>query len=149
VVQPWGGVKDLRIDRMTASSNYQGLMLQPDLGPIGSAEISNVDLTASADPTSDKGGHLLWVTKGSQSCTGSPMTLSDVFVLPRAGRSLSNSVWPPANSSLECGASGETLATWPRLAVAGGVHLGLPPGGSFVPAGSVGIGYSSPGYAGS
>ena len=37
-------------------------------------------------------------------------------------------------------------ATWPSMDVSGSMQLGTPPGGDFVPAGSVGVGYTSPGY---
>ena len=46
---------------------------------------------------------------------------------------------------------GATIA-WPALSplsgglVSGDVRLGPPPGGDFVPTGSVGVGYRSPGY---
>ena len=33
-------------------------------------------------------------------------------------------------------------ATWPSLDVHGALQLGLPPGGDYVPAGAVGVGYS-------
>ena len=35
VVQVWGGVKELRIDHLTGSTNYQGLTINPDLAPNG------------------------------------------------------------------------------------------------------------------
>jgi hypothetical protein len=149
MVQPWGGVKDLRIDHLTGTSNYQGLTLQQDLGPIGSAEISNVDLTATTEPPLDLGGHMIWLTTDSNTCTDFPVTLSNVFVKPRPELTLATSVWPASNSNLSCKESGATFATWPSLSVTGGVQEGLPPGGSFVPPGAAGLGYVSPGYSGS
>jgi hypothetical protein len=146
VVQPWGGVKDLRIDHLTGSSNYQGLMLQPDLGPIGSAEISNVDLTATAEPPVDRGGHMLWLTRGSTSCAGYPVALSNVFVKPRPGSSLIQSVWP-TTSGLSCNATGSSSVDWPKLEVGGVVQVGPPPAGEFAPPQSAGLSYLSPGYA--
>jgi hypothetical protein len=142
VVQPWGGVKTLRIDHLTATSNYQGLMLQPELGPIGSAEISNVDITTtdSSEPPNLAGGHMIWLTKGSNSCISFSAKLSNVFVKPRPGRSLGTSVWPPTNTTLPCKAKFETMATWPNLAVTGGVSEGPAPT-SFVAAGAAGLTY--------
>ncbi|MDQ1439744.1 MAG: hypothetical protein QOK43_3373 [Acidimicrobiaceae bacterium] len=35
VIQVWGGVKELRVDRLTGSSDYQGLTIDPDLAPTG------------------------------------------------------------------------------------------------------------------
>jgi hypothetical protein len=149
VVQPWGGVKALRIDRLTGSSDYQGLTIPEDLGPIGSSAISNVNLTALSTPTTEKGGHMLWLTKGTQSCLSRPVSLSNVYLQPREGRSLSTSVWPSSASSLSCAASGSSLVSWPKLPVSGGVNLGTPAAGDYVPAGSVGLGYKTPGYLGS
>ena len=39
LIQPWGGVKALRVDRFTGSSDYQGILLKEDAGPIGSADL--------------------------------------------------------------------------------------------------------------
>lgn len=49
VVQPFGGVKDLRIDKLTGYTGYQGLTIGRDLGDMGSAEISRVNLVATGD----------------------------------------------------------------------------------------------------
>lgn len=150
IVQPWGGVKALRIDRLTGSSDYQGLTLAEDLGPIGSSVISNVNLAALSTPTTEKGGHMVWLTKGTKTCQSGPAHLSSVYLQPRGDRSLSTSVWPPSNSSLACSASGGSPVSWPKLpVVAGGVEAGAPPGGDYVPAGSVGLRYKTPGYLGS
>ena len=51
-VQTWGGVQDLRIDHLSVDGDYQGLTIDPDLGPVGSAEIQNVDLTIDPVPSS-------------------------------------------------------------------------------------------------
>ncbi len=149
IVQPWGGVKDLRIDHLTGTSNYQGLTLQEDLGPIGSAEISNVDITATTEPQLEQGGYMLWLTPGTTSCASFPVTFSNMFVRPRPELTLATSVWPGSSSGLSCRESGTTFATWPNLDVTGGVQEGVPSGGSFVPPGAAGIGYVSPGYSGS
>jgi hypothetical protein len=150
IVQPWGGVKALRMDHLTGSSDYQGLTLAEDLGPIGSSVISNVNLVALSTPTTDKGGHMLWLTKGTQTCQSQPVHLSNVYLQPRNDRSLSTSVWPPSSSSLGCPASGDALVSWPKLqVVAGGVGAGTPVAGDYVPAGSVGLRYKTPGYLGS
>jgi hypothetical protein len=147
LVQPWGGVGDLRIDRLSGASNYQGLFLKPDLGPIGSVEISNTDLAASTEGPLDKGGTMLWLTSGTGSCASFPLTLSNVFVAPRPGLSLERAIWPSSSSGLGCEARGAAVATWPDLAVSGDVQEGAPAAGSFVPEGVAGIGYQSPGYS--
>jgi hypothetical protein len=147
VVQPWGGVGDLRIDRLTGSSDYQGLTLQQDIGAIGSAQLSHVDLTATDPPTIDGGGHMLWLTSGSSSCSAFPITFGDVYVQPRSGRTMPNSVWPQKNTPTACHESGTSFGTWPDLPYSGGVNAGAPADGSYVPADVAGLGYDSPGYA--
>jgi hypothetical protein len=135
IVQPWGGVRDLRIDRLSGASNYQGLMLSEDLGPVGSAELSNVDVTATTDPAPDHGGHMLLLSKStSTTCTTFPVEISAFYVLPRPGRTLDNSVYPSAITSSCPGLAGLPL-------------LGPPVGGAFVPPGLAGLGYASPGYS--
>jgi len=133
VVQPWGGVRDLRIDHLSGASDYQGLMLSEDLGPIGSAEISNVDLTATTDATVDHGGHMLLLSKDTPACTTYPVSLTSFYVQPRPGRTVANSVWPAAITSLCDGLTGT-------------VQQGPPPSGGFVPPGIAGVGYATTGY---
>jgi hypothetical protein len=146
VVQPWGGVKLLRIDHLTGTSNYQGLFLQEELGPIGSVEIDDVDLTATTEPPLEGGGHMLWLGNKSDPCSDFPATLEDVYVKPRPERTLGTSVWPQDNQAL-CPEQGMAFATWPDLPITGGVDEGVPAAGNFVPPGAAGIGYRSPGYA--
>jgi len=142
VVQPWGGVKDLRIDRLTGSTNYQGLQIVGP-GPIGSAEISNVNLFQTAGPY-HRGGHMIWLA--GEGCASAKITLENVWVKPRRGRWLGDSVWPQDRRTFarrrSCvGRASRTVASWPKLPVTGVVRAGAPPSGDVVPKGSVGIGY--------
>ena len=153
-IQTWGGVKDLRVDHLSADGDYQGLTIAPDTGPTESAEIENVDLTVDPTPpelasVTTGGGHMIWMTTGDQTCSSYPITLSSVYIADnRSGLPRSNTVWPEAGGSLACaGVLSGAHVTWPSLPVTGGVTLGAPPDGQFVPAGAVGIGYTSPGYA--
>lgn len=82
----------------------------------------------------------------------SPVTLSDFYGAPPGGP-LDRFMWPTdymqsAGCASTLSADGQS-ADWPTMAgssVSGVMHLGPPPGGDFVPAGSVGVGYQSPGY---
>jgi hypothetical protein len=153
-IQTWGGVKDLRVDDLTADGDYQGLMVAPNIGSVGSADFHNIDLTASAWPAalageSSGGGTMIWLTQGTGTCTTTPMSFDDVYVANETGRIQSGStVWPATNSTLPCQAhqTGDQVS-WPNLPITGGVTLGSPPNGSFVPAGTAGVGYHTPGYA--
>ena len=145
VVQPWGGARELRIDRLTGTSDYQGLQIPVDLQPIGSATVRHANMRFGGGDAG--GGFLIWLTTGADSCRSYPVTLSDVYVRPKTGRSFAQSVWPSPESNLPCGAEirGRT-ARWPALPVQGEVREGVPPGGDFVPPGVAGAGYESPGY---
>jgi hypothetical protein len=147
VVQPWGGARRLRIDRMTASSNYQGLMIPVDLGPIGKADLSHVDLHG-LDRDVEKGGHMLWLTSGASGCAAYPVRLRHVYLEPRSDLSLGGSVWPEAGRPAGCAARVTAgTASWPRLPdVQGVVRSGDPAGGPYVPFGTAGGDYVSPGY---
>ena len=148
VVQPFGGVRDLRIDRLSATSNYQGLQIPADLRRVGDVSIQNVDLSYF-DTRPSTGGKLLWLTTGAESCRSPDVSLNEVYVQPKAGRSLATSVWPMVDSSLGCrGVGGASTVSWPGLGVRGQVRAGSPPGGSFVPRSRVGLGYRTPGFLG-
>ena len=143
VFQPWGGVREFRIDRLTGSTNYQGLHIFENLGPIGAGTIRNTNIASSEFGPVDKGGYFLWMDCSD----GFPLAMDNVYVAGRGERSLGQSVWPPvSDSSCPAQISGG-LATWPgnRL-LTGGVFEGRPASGDFVPLGSVGLGYASPGY---
>lgn len=130
-VQPWGGVRALRIDHFTGSSNFDGLFLDPTYGPIGSVTLSNTNMVATTTPTLDGGGAMLWTNTDLSVCTTYPVSLSNVWIEPRPGWSLAGAVWP------------HILATYGGCpGVTGYLYKGIPPTGSFVPAGSVGLGYS-------
>jgi hypothetical protein len=118
VVQPYGGVRSLRIDRLTGSTDYQGLFLVSDLGPVRYVSLRHVDITGTRTSR-----FLLWVD-------GPKVTYSDVWLRPALGRSLARTIWPVGSRPLRI------------------VHEGRPPAGPFVPAGAAGLGYVSPGYGG-
>jgi hypothetical protein len=144
IVQPWGGVARLRVDRLTGTTNYQGVFNQPDLGPVGPVELRHVDL-AYDNVGAKTGGYLLWFTKG---CDAARTTLNDVYVKGRQGSSLGSTVWPPTGQATNCPAvvSGAT-ASWPALPITGVARWGAPPGGSFVLPADAGTAYRSPGYS--
>jgi hypothetical protein len=87
LVQPWGGVRLLRIDRLSGSSDCQGLELSGPLGPIGSVDVRHVDIVGL--PTARV---LLWIQ--------APVRLAQVWIRPSAGRSIRASVWPPDTPKL-------------------------------------------------
>jgi hypothetical protein len=122
LVQTWSGPAVLRIDGLSGVTDYQGLFLAPSQFapqvPMRAVDVRRVNIVSAHACTCV----LLW--------NASPfpaIAASNVWLTPTAGRSLASVLWPK-------------LAAWP------GARLGVPPGGPFVPAGSVGVGYRTPGY---
>src|SRR5215212_2707965 len=132
VLQPFGtGVREVRIDKLTASSRYQGLQLYDQYN--GPVTAKRVDLTARPQTSGASGGHMVWV--GNDSCGQlSPYSFSEVYVRPRPDRTLGDSIWPTSDASTCPAQLLNGFATWPLFsAITGGVALGSPPGGDFVP----------------
>jgi hypothetical protein len=143
IVQPWGGVKELRIDYMTGSSNYQGFQINDDINHIGKVIIKNTNIGDSGVASADgKGGYYVWLKCG----TGTTYSFSNFYVQPRSGRSLSSTIY---DSSSACGMNANsTSASFSNSTVSGTVTAGKPASGDFVPAGVAGTSYKSPGYGG-
>ncbi len=152
VIQPWGGVQELRVDRLTGSCNCQGFFLVANYNSNGSFDFRNVNLTMEPEwYPGAKSGHALWLDRGLSGDKGGPVptTFSEVYIVPRPNRTLGNSVFPQSNAKTEelRAHVEDDYVTWPGLTfVNGGIHKGPPPGGDFVSAENVGIHYTSPGY---
>ncbi|HEX6681994.1 MAG TPA: hypothetical protein VF062_04335 [Candidatus Limnocylindrales bacterium] len=151
VIQPWGGVGRLRVDKLSASTRFQGMFLPRDEGDIGSITIKRANIIGLPLLPGAMGGYLLWVSPPGRNSTGiGPFyDFSDFYIQPRAGTTLGKTIWPDTGvtaNPLVVDANG--FATWPTMSnVVGGIQGGLPPGGDFVPSGAAGLGYVSPGYS--
>lgn len=144
VVQTYGNAKELRIDRLTGSSDYQGIFVKADFSfPQGPAIIKNCNIRGL--PTAR---YLFWFNNG-QGADG-PITLENCYceVHPNRVGQLGRSVWPDIGSGRLILTEGDTVASWGpgEPTITGSVRKGAPPGGDFVKAGEVGVGYVSPGY---
>jgi hypothetical protein len=129
VLQTWAGPGELRIDRLSASTTYQGFFLLPrqfgDQPEPAAFDLRHVDITGVGEH-----GYLLWRDE-----LGWPMRLEDVRLRAAdPGRGWEQVLWPRAD--------GDRERRW------GGVVVEGAPGASFVPEGRAGTGYASPGYAG-
>jgi hypothetical protein len=147
LIQSYGNAREIRVDRFTGSTDYQGFFFQADFhGPVhGPVHLSRVNLIGA--PTSR---YLLWFSPGSED-----VTLDDVWLDVPAERSggLGRSVWPDARGAYPERAQVElgevAVASWPESmspTIHGFVSSGRPPVGDFVRAEAIGIGYVSPGY---
>jgi hypothetical protein len=166
VIQPYGGVKELRIDGLTGSSHYNNLFFRREnypLGPaIGTVRIRNANMFGYVNrgrvpPTTLRG-----ISIGTQArdprdgddpvvCRLThPVYLEEFYVKPPRGVSLGQFAFPNVSSRSGCAAkvskNGKSL-DWPALRssaggkVTGVVKLGPPPNGAFVPPGSAGLEY--------
>ena len=137
LVQFWGGVKELRIDRLTGSSDYQGLMLKADYrNSQPPVTVSRVNI--KSDPVS-AAKYLVWI---GPSGALPRVTFEDVWITPSTSRSLAKTLWPEPGNTNGPIISG-TTATYNGPDVFGVINQGAPPAGDFVPAGTVGLGYAS------
>jgi hypothetical protein len=168
VVQPGGGVKELRIDGFTGSSHYNNLYLRRENNPlepeIGKVTIRNANMFGyvnggSSDPPTTIRGIAIG-TQGNPPSDDSlkincsvtdPMVLDNFWVTPPSGRPAGQFVWPddrmasPANWCNARYSSAANTISWPNLSTAnGGVISGVVNVGGhsdFVPAGAAGLSY--------
>lgn len=147
-IQPWGGAREIRIDRMTCTTDTHGIYWDSNVarahgGTIGYSDIRRYNIRRTLQ--SPKWAFQRVTADGDQ-----PMSLSDVYVEPARGASLEDSVgnepWRLGSYGFlaaTISADGET-ASWPEdTSLTGVVRKGPPPGGDFVPAGVAGTGYSA------
>lgn len=142
LIQTWGSVGELRVDRFTGSTDYQGLFFKADFnGAHGPVHLRNVDVIG--DPTAR---YLLWMSDKGGSYP--QVTLENVYIEPADGRSFGKAIWPDVDDARDPAMVGTdehgAYAMWSSLPVQGRVYEGRPPEGSFVT--NAGIGYESIGY---
>jgi len=145
VIQPYGGVKALKVDRMTGSGDYQGQMWKQEPGTVfGPTDFRHVNYVATTPEVNSMINFVM-------SSPTQPVTLTEVYNQPDpvfANGDFCKVNWPSALSTCGLDAVGQKYVTWvgAAITVTGRVTQGLPPGGDFAPAGSAGMTYQSPGY---
>jgi hypothetical protein len=149
LIQTYGGVNELRVDKLTGSSDYQGLFFKAEGRAMGSVYLSRVNVIGLPtaryliwfEPYLGSGNVFLWGVWVNE-----PATSTEGF---------SHAVWPDPNGKYPTQArvsttfSGKQIASWPsamKPQVNGLVMEGSPPDGNFVNPNDVGVGYRSPGY---
>ena len=147
-IQPFGGLKALRVYNFTCNTAYQGLSIWPVSGsPKGwTADIERTNITSFGKQiwgAHNNGGYVYWPCADT-ACTNAALTsLSGVYLQARPTNPFSFTVFSP-KMAVQIGAPA-TIA-FPGLAIVGHVMQGPPPGGDFVPVGVAGPHYVSPGY---
>lgn len=141
--QPWGGVKAYRVDRFTGYSNYQGfkpVLPTSSSVSIGSGIVKRTNLNGHTDAVSSSGGYLWWHPCPTDGYKTHPITLDQVYIKPRPGRSFEMSAW-------KCGGSVTNNAwTWPSSHQVTGKIMNGTGLTDFVSPTEVGLNYVSPGY---
>lgn len=161
LIQTFGNVVELRVDRFSGSTDYQGFFFKDDFSDRGhgAVHLRNVDI--SGLPTAR---YLFWIEavtwvdgEPQNVVWDGPVTLHNVWVNPHENREggLGDSLWPPAHWDYPTGVElfnnedGILCGSWSEdmhITVNGYICEGLPPEGNFVNVEDVGVGYISPGY---
>ncbi|QUD89162.1 hypothetical protein [Phenylobacterium montanum] len=151
-IQPFGGVKALRVDHFTCNTAYQGLSIWPvSTSPVGwTADIENTNVTSIGTQiwgSHNNGGYLYWPC-ASYSCSNMALTsFKNVYLKPRPTNSFAMTVYSTSPGVLihPPVVSGASIS-FPQLPVISGVTYGVPPVGDFVPVSVAGLHYVSTGY---
>ncbi|WP_298454947.1 hypothetical protein [uncultured Cellulomonas sp.] len=127
VLQSWAGPRQLLVDGLTGHTEYQGFFMLPTqqwADPVEPElfDLRRVDLHGT--PTS---GYLMW-----RDGLGWPLTVRDVWVAPKDPSWRDGFLWPKGTLP--------GSEAWPS------VNIGSPAQGEFVPVGTAGVDYVSPGY---
>ena len=126
LLQSWAGPRQLLIDGLSGETGYQGFFLLPqqfgDQEEPEIVDLRRVDIAGDADGSA----YMLWRDDAEW-----PVVTDQVWVAPTVEdlEDRPRFLWDRAGED-----------SWKD------VRVGLPPDGSFVPPGSAGVGYESPGY---
>jgi hypothetical protein len=118
LIQSWAGPAELRVDRFTGTTDYQGIFLSPQ--EFGSQDPPRAIDLRRVNISSTPSAHYLFWQEGD-----SPLHLDDVWARPNPRRGYM--AWPEDGRW-------SRVKPFPR------------PWGDFVPEGEAGLGYASPGY---
>ncbi len=130
IVQTWAGPAELRIDRMTGSTGYQGFFLLPNQHFQEGPSPVKFDFRRINLAGNEESAYLLWI----QTEPRFPVVIEDVYVSPNFKKTRRDQfLWPKPSTGDR---------TWDQ------VKVGAPSNGDFVPGGVAGTAYVSPGYLG-
>jgi hypothetical protein len=154
VFQPYNaGSATVNIDHLTGTGNCQGMQTDPDygfanFGTLPTYNIKNVNMDVLNNPYSGNNNRYMWWLTYNTACNSGPVSLSNDYTQEPNGTMSVNSVWPDTDQPTACKSvwSSPVLSFPNSPQVSGVLTEGLPPGGDYVPVGTAGIGYVSPGY---
>ena len=166
VLQPWGGVKELRVNGLTGRSGYQHLWLLAE--PVSSSDrvvFQRVNTEGISYVGADDGRTYSSHTGWGTSRDWTPQLFVDNGTVWHKSVGGTGTFESSFASDYETLVTSDALGTYaynPTTAVnlfgqellrnlddtsPGRIYSGLPPGGDYVPKGTVGIGYVSSGYS--
>jgi hypothetical protein len=145
----------IHIDHLTATTNCQGLHVDPDLAWEYYGEypaeivMRNVDVEVTPNPyLGDGNRYIAWLTY-QLDCHSGPVVLED-FYADQPDGTLNHTAWPDTHQPVACTSVWDpatgTLSFPSSPQIRGSIVAGAPPSGDFVPVGSAGRDYVSPGY---
>jgi hypothetical protein len=152
LVQVQGGVAKLRVDKLTGIPTYQGMFLKDEAGiPNGPTDLRRVNLKPISGLGVYKPNRVFW-----QESKDIAVTMSDFYVDRSGYQARAFKDMPNPGTDYVC-CDGDTTRyatlapdglsmTWAGSNIAGTARDGNPPSGDFVPSGTAGEGYVSPGY---
>lgn len=144
--QYYGDTGWTRMDRVSITSQYQGLFLDPQ-NDIGGIDLRRVDLRY-ADPANGQ-GYIFFLRTETGRDRHPPVSLQDVYAQERTNRKpwQDYSIYPPANRHKGGGVFKNNRMFFPSYPeVTGYVIKGAPPNGPWVKDDDAGLHYTSPGY---
>jgi hypothetical protein len=154
VIQPYCGFKELRVDGLTGSSQFQGVMFKADRGSWRTTTLKRVNLVGIAP----QDGYLINVVSGCCNDDGNsyvtgPISLSDVYINPDISHhdgTLSGNICPAATFAFGTDSATSREYAEHRTGVSpqitGRIWKGRPTLGDYVPQGVAGLGYVAPPY---
>lgn len=165
ILQPYGGVDYLRVDKLTGLVTGQGLMIKPDFSLVnpGHMELRRLNLRENTNPATEYNDpnadtprpegenyrpRYLWWTNGNE---GGVRVDRGTVWFNHPTRNLSNDkvFWPEGNTygSDNIGQFGNPphASDWAGTGTPY-IYEGDPPVGDYVPVGLAGVDYVSPGY---
>jgi hypothetical protein len=155
VYQPYAaGNANQYIDHLTGTTNCQGMQVDPDLAwdwdHTYSKQIiaKNTNITVLPNPFRGTGNRYAWWLTYGLECNSGPIRLENAYVSQPNGGLNGNSVWPDVDQPSACASRWSSpWLTFPNSPqISGMLIAGNPPGGDYVPLGTAGVGYVSPGY---
>ena len=147
IVQNYGPVGGLRVDRMTGSTTFQGFFIRPQEGLIKNVDLRRVNLTNNPN---GEDTHTQVLYFANPDGAAPPLNLDSFYVKNnRPGQNAQNAVYPDATATGMASAFDGTTVSFPTFSqVTGTVTDGNPPNGDFVTSTVAGLAYTTPGYVG-